>query len=39
MEHKIWCFYGSVNDMAADFMACYYIQYRCFGSITSIEQQ
>jgi ATP-dependent Lhr-like helicase len=33
MDHKILCFYRSVNDMAADLMACYYIQYPCFWRI------
>ena len=40
MDHKILCFYRSVNGMAAHLMACYYIQYTCFfGPFTSIEQQ
>ena len=26
IDHKILCFHDSVNDMAADLMACYYIQ-------------
>lgn len=27
IDHKILCFHDIVNDMAADLMACYYIQY------------
>jgi ATP-dependent helicase Lhr and Lhr-like helicase len=36
MSHKILCFYDSVNDMAADLMACYYIQYPCFRAAMSV---
>src|ERR1700674_94040 len=32
IDHKILCFYDGVNDIAADLMACYYIQYPCFRS-------
>jgi hypothetical protein len=40
MDHKVLCFYDSVNDMAADLVACYYIQSPgFFGPFTSIEQQ
>jgi hypothetical protein len=38
MDHKIWCFCDSVNGMAADLTACYYIQYHGFQA-HSIEQQ
>ena len=32
MNHKILCFRDSVNDIATDLMACYYIQYPPFRS-------
>jgi hypothetical protein len=39
-DHKVWCFYDGVNGVAADLIACYYIQYHWFfGPFTSIEQQ